>query len=54
VLYLRMAEWAIRPASLSALCDRGVLELDEREQQRIESFSMAELDLAGARQLGAA
>src|SRR6185436_17302476 len=35
VLYLRMAEWAIRPASLSALCDRGVLELDEREQQRI-------------------
>lgn len=45
VLYLRMAEWAIRPTSLSTICDRGILELDEREAQRIHTFSMAELDL---------
>ncbi len=47
VLYLRMAEWAIRPATLSSICDRGVLELDTREEQRIRSFSMTELDLPG-------
>jgi hypothetical protein len=44
VLYLRMAEWAIRPDSLSTLCDRGTLELDHVEQERIRGFSMGELD----------
>lgn len=43
VLYLRMAEWAVRPTTLAGICDRGVLELDNREDERIRSFSMAEL-----------
>lgn len=43
VLYLRMAEWALRPSALAALCDRGILELDTVEEERIRSFSMAEL-----------
>jgi hypothetical protein len=43
VLYLRMAEWAIEPQSLSAICDSGTLELDSIEEARIQSFSMAEL-----------
>ena len=48
VLYLRMAEWALRPGTLAAICDRGVLELDGREEERIQSFSMAELGHATA------
>jgi hypothetical protein len=48
VLYLRMAEWAIRPTTLSTICDRGELELDAREELRIRSFSMTELDLPAA------
>lgn len=47
VLYLRMAEWAIRPASLASACDGGAFDLDRREEERIRSFSMAELG-AGA------
>jgi len=46
VLYLRMAEWAIRPDSLSAMCDTGVLELDRAEDERIRGFSMTELSAA--------
>ena len=44
VLYLRMAEWAIRPSSLSSICDRGSLDLDSREEERIQMFSMTELE----------
>lgn len=43
VLYLRMAEWAVRPDTLASLCDRGTLDLDHREEERIRSFTMAEL-----------
>lgn len=43
VLYLRMAEWAIRPTTLASICDRGTISLDQQEEQRIASFSMAEL-----------
>jgi hypothetical protein len=43
VLYLRMAEWALRPSALAAICDRGTLELDLAEEERIRSFSMADL-----------
>lgn len=46
VLYLRMAEWAIRPTTLASICDRGTISLDQHEEQRIANFSMAEL--AGA------
>jgi hypothetical protein len=44
VFYLRMAEWAIRPGCLSTLCDRGMLVLDHVERERIQAFSMEELD----------
>lgn len=43
VLYLRMAEWAIRPDTLASICDRGAFEGDAAEEARIKSFSMAEL-----------
>jgi hypothetical protein len=46
VLYLRMAEWAIRPDGLASLCDRGNLTVDANEETRIESFSMQELQHA--------
>lgn len=44
VLYLRMAEWAIRPTALASLCDRGALHLDYREEEEIRSFSMTQLE----------
>lgn len=50
VLYLRMAEWAIRPATLASICDRGTISLDHQEEQRIASFSMAELVTSGLQQ----
>ena len=43
MLYLRMAEWALRPSALAAICDRGILELDTVDEERIRSFNMAEL-----------
>lgn len=43
VLYLRMAEWAIRSATLSSICDRGTLDLDQHEEELIQSFSMDDL-----------
>ncbi|WP_296333073.1 iron-containing redox enzyme family protein [Reyranella sp.] len=43
VLYLRMAEWAIRPHTLSSICDRDTLDLDHCEEERIRTFSMEEL-----------
>jgi hypothetical protein len=49
VLYLRMAEWAIRPTSLSSICDGGMLELDCREEERIRSFTMSDLGLVAVR-----
>ncbi len=47
VLYLRMAEWAIRPDTLASICDHGALEGDAAEDARIRSFSMAELGVGG-------
>jgi uncharacterized protein YaaQ len=43
VLYCRMAEWAMGPETLAALCDRGRVELDLTEQERIRNFRMTEL-----------
>lgn len=43
VLYLRMAEWALRPDTLSAVCDRGVLAIDDAEDERIRTFASTEL-----------
>jgi hypothetical protein len=48
VLYLRMAEWAIRPTSLSSICDGGRLDLDRQEEERIQTFSMSELGTSSA------
>jgi hypothetical protein len=48
VLYLRMAEWAIRPDGLASLCDRDTGQLDTHEERRIEGFSMDELQHAVA------
>ncbi len=45
VLYLRMAEWAIRPEGLASLCDHEATVADEREDGRIEAFSMSELQM---------
>lgn len=46
VLYLRMAEWALRPDSLAGICDRVPMSLDEAEAERIRSFRMTELEAA--------
>jgi len=43
VLYLRMAEWAIRPQGLASVCDRDGASVEAREEARIESFSTDEL-----------
>lgn len=43
IMYLRMAEWAIRPGTLSSISDRGTLDLDHLEDERIQTFSMDEL-----------
>lgn len=48
VLYLRMAEWAIRPRSLASICDRDSATFDAQEEARIEAFSMEELRLGAA------
>lgn len=44
VMYLRMAEWALRPACLARICDDAEFELNESERHRIQSFEMVELD----------
>jgi hypothetical protein len=44
VMYLRMAEWAIRPGTLASVCDTARAAIDEPEEERIRSFSLAELD----------
>lgn len=46
VLYLRMAEWAIKPASLASICDGNTIELSSEEAERIRAFDMAELEPA--------
>ena len=43
VLYLRMAEWAVRPDTFVAVCDRTDWRIDESESLRIRGFDMAEL-----------
>jgi hypothetical protein len=45
VLYLRMAEWAIRPDGLASICDHEAVFSDEQETGRIETFSMSELQM---------
>lgn len=45
VLYLRMAEWALRPDVLSAICDVKPVELHSEERARIAQFDMAELEV---------
>jgi hypothetical protein len=44
VLYLRMAEWAIRPGGLASLCDRDVDDITAGELERIRTFEMSELE----------
>lgn len=44
ILYLRMAEWALRPDSLASLADGQHADLDDAEADRIESFEMSDLD----------
>ncbi len=44
ILYLRMAEWALRPQSLASLADSRKFSLDGDEAARIESFDMSDLD----------
>ena len=46
VLYLRMAEWALKPDCLASLPDAERLDLDEAEAARIRDFDMSELDAA--------
>jgi hypothetical protein len=46
VLYLRMAEWAIRPESLAAICDGVAASFDQSEMDRIKNFRMTELEAA--------
>jgi hypothetical protein len=46
VLYLRMAEWALRPDSLASICDRAPVALDQAEADRIANFRMSELEAA--------
>lgn len=44
VLYIRMAEWALRPDTLASICDRTGFSIDEIELNRIRNFEMSELD----------
>jgi hypothetical protein len=48
VLYLRMAEWAIRPNGLASICDGDIAAIDAHEEARIETFSMKELEMGAA------
>ena len=48
VLYLRMAEWAIRPQGLASVCDGDIAPVDAHEEARIETFSMEELQPGAA------
>lgn len=44
VLYLRMAEWALRPEALASIADPAAYELDPAEELRIREFDMRELE----------
>lgn len=44
VMYLRMAEWALNPDSISTLSDTEYVECEGTEKQLIESFRMEDLD----------
>lgn len=46
ILYIRMAEWALKPNSLASIADEETLELDAEELLRIRSFEMSELTIA--------
>jgi hypothetical protein len=46
VMYLRMAEWALKPDTLASLADPDGFELDAAEADRIRTFDMGELDAA--------
>lgn len=44
ILYLRMAEWALRPNSLASMSDAAAFNLDDKELQRILTFEMSDLN----------
>jgi hypothetical protein len=44
VMYLRMAEWALFPTTLSSLCDCGEAKIEDFEMRRIKEFNMSELN----------
>jgi hypothetical protein len=44
IMYLRMAEWALRPDSLGAICDRDAFDISAEEDERIRHFEMSELE----------
>lgn len=46
VLYLRMAEWALRPDSLASIPDGTASNLENAELERIKGFRMSELEIA--------
>ncbi len=43
ILYLRMAEWALRPDSLASLMDEVDSNLDNEEARKIQAFEMSDL-----------
>lgn len=43
VLYLRLAEWALFPASLSSIADPDEMILGEQERAQINNFTLSEL-----------
>jgi hypothetical protein len=44
ILYLRLAEWALKPDSLGALADQTDQAFDEEEEERVAAFEMKELE----------
>lgn len=48
VLYLRMAEWAIRPSSLARICDTGHSNISEQDKSEIANFDIKDLGLGEA------
>jgi hypothetical protein len=46
VLYLRMAEWALRPDAVSRICDASAAAIGAREARRIAEFDVHELEVA--------
>src|SRR3954463_15710231 len=46
VLYLRMAEWALRPEAASRICDASAASIGASEAKRIADFDEYELEVA--------